>query len=167
MSDADDLFEYAKDPHVGPNAGWAPHRTRSDSEMLIRKFQSEYFYWAMVLPGEGKVIGGINLTTDLKRLFPNSRSIGYSMSPDYWGMGYMTEAAKAVLQYGFQILELDVISAYHYPENTRSKRVIQKCGFTYEGTLRMSSQLFNNKILDNCCYSMTKQEYNKLYKDLD
>ena len=160
MTDADDLFAYAQNPLVGPAAGWRPHQFRKDSEELIQRvFQHEYFHWALVIPGNGKVIGGINLTTDSKRTNPHTRNLGYSMNPDYWGNGYMTEAAKAVISFGFESLNVSLISVYHYPENVRSKRVIEKCGFKYEGTLRQCSELFNNKILDNLCYSMTSMEY--------
>ena len=166
ISDADDLFAYAKNPLVGPAAGWRPHHVRKDSEDLIQKiFQQEYFHWALVVPGSGKVIGGINLTQDVKRNNPHARTLGYSMNPDYWGNGYMTEAAKAVITFGFEGLTTDIISVYHYPDNLRSKRVIEKCGFTYEGTLRLCSQLFNNKTYDNLCYSMTAMEYRKLKQE--
>ena len=166
MSDADDLFAYAQNPLVGPSAGWRPHHVRKDSEDLIQKvFQQEYFHWALVVPGAGKVIGGINLTQDTKRNNPHARTLGYSMNPDYWGNGYMTEAAKAVIAFGFEGLTTEIISVYHYPDNLRSKRVIEKCGFTYEGTLRHCSQLFNNKTYDNLCYSMTAMEYRKLKQE--
>ena len=71
LSDADDFFEYASTPDVGPNAGWEPHRTRSDSLNVIKNyFQRTYYHWAIVLPDLGKVIGGIGLTQDPKRSFP-------------------------------------------------------------------------------------------------
>ena len=82
LSDAEDLFAYAQDDRVGPMAGWRPHRTSKDSENLIRfHFQKVLFHWALVLPGEGRVIGGINLTQDAKRTNSMSRMLGYSMSP--------------------------------------------------------------------------------------
>ena len=164
LSDADDLFEYAQNPLVGPPAGWSPHVKRADSERLIKElFQVQYFHWAIVLPERMKVIGGINLTQDPRRNYPQSRCLGYSMNPDFWGYGFMTEAAKGVLKYAFEYLKLAIVSVYHYPDNIRSRRVIEKCGFTYEGRLRQSSFLFNSKVLDNCCYSMTADEYKQLY----
>ena len=77
----------------------------------------------------------------------------------------MTEAAKTVISFGFESLNTVLISIYHYPDNIRSKRVIEKCGFTFEGTLRLCSCLFNGKVYDNLCYSMTAQEYKKLKND--
>ncbi|MBP5639562.1 MAG: GNAT family N-acetyltransferase [Victivallales bacterium] len=166
LSDTDDLFEYARNPLVGPSAGWSPHHSRADSEELIKKvFQQEYFHWAIVLPAAGKVIGSINLTKDIKRNNAQALTLGYSMHPDFWGNGYMTEAAKAVISFGFESLNTVLISVYHYPDNLRSKRVIEKCGFTFEGTLRLCSHLFNGKVHDNLCYSMTMPEFKKLKQD--
>lgn len=85
--------------------------------------------------------------------------IGYALSEAYWGKGYATEAVKKVIQYGFEELGLEIISVYHYPHNKRSQRVIEKCGFKYEGTLRKSSVLYDGSIYDDVCYSITKEEY--------
>ena len=51
------------------------------------------------------------------------------------------------------------VSCYHYPFNIRSKRVIEKCGFKYEGTLRSASEIFDGSIYDDVCYSIIKNEY--------
>ena len=164
LSDADDFFEYASTPDVGPNAGWEPHRTRADSVNVIKNyFQRTYYHWAIVLPDLDKVIGGIGLTQDPKRSFPQAKALGYSMSKAFWGHGYMTEAAQAVISYGFKDLNAQLISAYHYSFNERSRRVIEKCGFTYEGKLRLCSQPYMGVLHDDCCYSMTREEFNKLY----
>ena len=166
LSDADDLYEYACNPLVGPSAGWAPHQSRQDSETLIRThFRCVTFHWAMVLPEHGKVIGGINLTRDLKRNYLGARTLGYAMNPAYWGNGYMTEAARTILAFGFYDLDCGIISVYHYPDNERSKRVIERLGFTYEGVLRRSSQLFDGQLHDNWCYSMTEEEFRRNYRE--
>lgn len=166
LTDADDLFAYASNPSVGPSAGWAPHTSRKESETLIRThFQVVSFHWALVLPECGKVIGGINLTRDLKRNFLGARTLGYSMSPDYWGHGYMSEAVQTVLAFGFYDVSCSIISVYHYPDNERSRKVILRNGFTYEGTLRQCSHLFNGKLHDNLCYSMTEPEFRQHYRN--
>lgn len=160
LTDAADLFEYASDQRVGPSAGWRPHQTIADSELLIRSvFQMKYYHWAIVLPEIGKVIGGINLLPDPKRTYLRTRVLGYSMNPAYWGRGIMPEAVEAVLKFGFDTLRLQLISAFHYPANFRSQRVLKKTGFSYEGRLRSASQLFDGSVVDNVCYSITPQEY--------
>ncbi len=62
--------------------------------------------------------------------------IGYWMGVPYWGKGYMSEAARRVLQFGFEELDLRRIQATYLTENPASRRVMEKIGMTYEGTLR-------------------------------
>ena len=69
------------------------------------------------------------------------------------------EAARAVMDYGFSELGLVVMGICTGPENSRSQRVIEKCGFKYEGVLRKSFRQFDNSEFDEACYSLTAQEY--------
>ena len=163
-SDLDDFFDYAKNPNVGPNAGWKPHENKRESLSVLRQFVNSDEVWAIVYKDNKKVIGSIGLHKDAKRSNRYARMIGYALSEEYWGQGLATEAAKCVIQYGFEILKLDIISVYHYPHNYRSKRVIEKCGFKYEGTLRQASILFDGNSYDEVCYSMTMDEYLRIYK---
>ncbi len=59
--------------------------------------------------------------------------VGYRFVPAAWGRGYATEAAAAALRYGFDVAGLDEIVAVAYPENTASRRVMEKIGMTYDG----------------------------------
>ena len=70
-----------------------------------------------------------------------SAEVGYSLARDCWNQGYATEALSAVLRFGFDTLRLNRIEAQHETSNPASGRVMQKCGMTYEGTLR--SRVFN------------------------
>lgn len=157
--DLDDLYEYAKNPKVGISAGWKPHQSREESALILSKFIQSDELWAIVEKCENKVIGCISLEQDSKRDNQRICSLGYGLSEAYWGKGLMTEAVKCLLQYGFEELDLDLISVRHYPFNQRSRRVIEKCGFRYEGTLRQSARLFDGEVYDDCCYSLTKEEY--------
>lgn len=165
FSDLDDLFEYAKNPSVGPNAGWRPHKSKRESLMVLRQFINSGEVWAIVYKDNNKVIGSIGLHEDQKRSYKKARRIGYALNEKYWGKGIATEATKRVLKYGFEIMNLDIITVYHYPHNQRSKRVIEKCGFKYEGILRKASILYDGNICDEVCYSMTKNEYLDIYKN--
>jgi ribosomal-protein-alanine N-acetyltransferase len=62
--------------------------------------------------------------------------IGYELHPDFWGRGLMTEAVGAVIACGYQTFRLNRIEAWTLPGNGASDRVLEKCGFRYEGTLR-------------------------------
>jgi putative acetyltransferase len=158
-SDLDDFYEYAKNPNVGPNAGWPPHTDKTTSLDILRSFIEQDDVWAIIDNGSQKVIGSLGLHPDKKRGNDKTRMIGFVLAEEFWGQGLMTEAVKRALRHAFEELELDLVSVYHYPFNRRSKRVIEKCGFRYEGTLRLSSLIFNGSVYDDVCYSMTKDDY--------
>ncbi len=157
--DLDDLFEYAQSPDVGPNAGWPPHKTKEDSIKILKMFMEKDEVWAIVEKKSNKVIGSYGLHRDLKRDNDKSKMIGYVLSDKFWGNGYVPEATKRVLEYAFDELDLNIISVYHFPFNERSKRVIEKSGFKFEGVLRLASTLPNGEIVDDFSYSMTKEEF--------
>ncbi len=99
------------------------------------------------------------MKNDVKRRVANANLLGYSMSEEYWGRGIMTEAVKRVLQYAFEEAGSVLVAIYHFPFNERSKSVIEKCGFVFEGRLRCSYQMYNGEIYDDLCYSILREEY--------
>lgn len=162
LEDVDDLYEYAKNPNVGPHGGWKPHADIEESlEILQTLFMDKYDCWAIVYKENGKVIGSIGYEVDTKRPDINCMELGYALAEDYWGKGLMTEAAKGAIIYGFEEMKLDMVSIYRNPSNERSGRVIEKSGFIYEGILRNAHKIYNGTIRDVACYSMTKEEYEK------
>jgi len=162
-SDLEDFYEYAKNPNVGPNAGWKPHESIDETKAILRNFIEQDEVLAIVLKESNKVIGSVGLHNDSMRTADNVKMLGYVLSEDYWGRGIVTEAARAVLKYAFTDLELDMVTVQHYPFNHRSRRVIEKCGFLYEGTLRYCTKIYNGNIYDLVCYSMTRDEWEKMY----
>lgn len=162
-TDLEDIYEYAKNPNIGPNAGWKPHENLDESKVILNSFMEKDEVLAIVWKENNKVIGSLGLHIDQLRSADNVKSLGYVLSEDYWGRGIITEAAKAILNYAFTELNLTMVTVHHYPYNHRSKRVIEKCGFVYEGTLRHCVKIFNGNIYDLVCYSMTKTEWEKIY----
>ena len=128
------LYAYARNPDVGPRAGWKPHESLDESEEIIQTLFIPHDVWAIREKETGKVIGSIGLEPDRRREDVNSREMGYSLAKESWGKGYMTEAAKAVIDYAFRDLDLVVLSICTSPTNKRSQRVIEKCGFKFENT---------------------------------
>lgn len=159
MDDIDDLYEYAKDPNVGPSAGWESHESMEVSMEILKSFIEGNDVWAIEYKANGKVIGSIGAHIDGKRNGINAKMIGYVLSQDYWAQGIMSEVVKVVIRYLFKEENIDVISCYHYPFNNKSKRVIEKSGFKYEGTLRLASKIYDGTVYDDVCYSITKEEY--------
>ncbi len=160
--DADDIFAYSSSPNVGPNAGWKPHESRDETlEIMEAIFLSQPNIFGIVLAENERMIGSIGLVNDPKRQNEHAMMLGYALGEDHWGKGYMTEAANAVLCYGFEQLKLNLISAYCYPFNERSRKLLVKCGFVYEGTLKHAEQIYDGRIYDNECYAMTAEDYCK------
>lgn len=157
--DADDLFLYAADPDVGPRAGWKPHESREESRSIARMFAEEGIVFAIERKSDRRVIGSLGLHKDKWRNLTDVRMIGYVLAQDCWGKGYMSEAVRRVLQYGFTELNLCLMSISHYTFNDRSRRVIEKCGFVYEGTLRQTFQRFDGAVFDEAIYSITLDEW--------
>lgn len=158
--DEEDVFEYSKSEQVGPNAGWKPHANKAETREVMRAFfLDKENVFGIVLKETGKVIGTIGLVPDPKRENDQARSVGYAIGEAYWGKGLMTEAAQALIRYGFETLRVGVISAYCYPYNDRSKRVIEKCGLKKEGTLSLCEKRYDGVILDNECYALDAASY--------
>ncbi len=87
-----------------------------------------------IVPRAGRLLVGV---IGLRLTKKHSRGeLGYWIGKPYWNRGYATEAAEAVLRYGFQTLGLHRICAFHFGRNPASGRVLQKLGMTYEGTER-------------------------------
>lgn len=159
LEDLDDLYEYAKNPNVGPMAGWKPHSSKEVSLNVLKSFIENDDMWAIVFKENGKVIGQLRIYPDENRGKYNAKYISFALSADYWGKGYMTEAVKRVVKYAFEEMNIDLLSVFHYPHNIRSKRVIEKCGFQYEMTIKQASKRYDGQIFDNVCYSILKSEY--------
>lgn len=160
-TDLEDLYQYAKNPNIGPNAGWQPHQNKEQTRGILNMFMQDNDVWALVYKGNNELIGSVGLHNDRLRSTDDIKMLGYVLSEAYWGRGLVTEASKAALAYAFEELKVNLVSVHHYPFNHQSKRVIEKCGFIYEGTLRHATKLYDGSIYDLMCYSMTKEEWSK------
>lgn len=163
--DAEQLYSYAKDPDVGPHAGWKPHESVAESRIIIDELFRRNMTWAIVEKETDQVIGSIGFEIDKYRPEVNSREMGYSLAKSRWKRGYMTEAAKALIRYGFDELNLEVLMIRTSNQNLRSQRVIEKCGFVYEGTLRRAYKLYDGSLREVRCYSMLREEYERLIEE--
>jgi RimJ/RimL family protein N-acetyltransferase len=101
------------------------------------------------------LIGAIGLTINKEH---KNAELGYWIGKPYWNNGYCTEAAKAVLRYGFEELGLNRIQAQHFKRNAASGRVMQAIGMLYEGRLRQHLKKWN-KFEDVEIYGILKADY--------
>lgn len=142
-SDLNDLYEYAHVDGVGQMAGWNPHRNIEESKMILASFIKHKKTFA--LECQGKVIGSLGIEEYSEENYPEldglqGREIGYVLSKDYWGHGFMPEAVKAVIAWLFHEEKLDFIICGHFDRNNRSRRAVEKCGFQYIKTTKFETR---------------------------
>lgn len=160
--DAEELYAYARNPNVGPHAGWSPHKSVEESKEIIEQLFKPVETWAIRLKEGDKVIGSIGLEHDKYRPHANSKELGYSLAEEHWHQGIMTEAAKEVIRFAFEELGLDQIGICTGTANLRSQGVIKKCGFKYEGTIRRTYKIYDGTLRDSMVYSLLEEEYQEL-----
>ena len=142
-TDLNDLYEYASVDGVGQMAGWCPHRSIEESEAVLGSFIKHKKTFA--LEYRGKVIGSLGIEQYNEANYPEldalqGREIGYVLAKPYWGQGLMPEAVKAVIGWLFDGEKLDFILVGHFDWNGQSRRVIEKCGFSYVKTCRYETR---------------------------
>jgi RimJ/RimL family protein N-acetyltransferase len=84
--------------------------------------------------------------------------IGYWIGVPYWGQGYMTEAVRRVIKFGFDVMNLQRIHAWYFTHNPASARVMQKAGMTFEGVMRQHYVKWG-AFVDAGCYSILRHEF--------
>ena len=95
--------------------------------------KGESLTFAIVLAQEEQLIGAIGLEIDTRH---DRGELGYWIGKPYWSKGYVTEAARAVLEYGFTVRNLNRIFAFHFSRNPASGKVMRKLKMTHEASLR-------------------------------
>ena len=134
-SDADSLYEYAKDQDVGPIAGWPAHQSIEESREVIRNVFNGKEAYAICLKTDRKAIGAIELKlnghTDMTER-DDECELGYWLGKPFWGKGFVPEAVKAMLRHAFSDIGMTKVWAGYYDGNIKSKRVQEKCRFRYQ-----------------------------------
>lgn len=135
--DAENLFAFAKNPAVGPIAGWPSHTSVENSREIIRNVLAVNETYAVCLKTDNKAIGSIGLmigTQSNLDLPETEGEIGYWIGVPFWGMGLIPEATKELIRHAFVDLNLETLWCGYFEGNAKSKRVQEKCGFVYHHT---------------------------------
>lgn len=160
-TDVDAIFEIFSHPDVVQFGGTPLLTSPNDAAYYIQRSKDGYdlrqlLRWGVTLQGEDKVLG----TCSFHHFGPHLHSVetGYNLHRAHWGKGIIHEAMSAVIAYGFSKLGCHRIEAVIDTENVRSRSLIAKLGFTFEGTLR---QRYPNKgrFEDENYYSLLKPEW--------
>lgn len=156
LADTDDLFEYASDEET-TRFVFPKNETKEETRASIAKyFMKEPFgKYGIELKETGKMIGTIDLRVNEEH---RNAEIGYVLNRAFWRKGYMVEAAEALLNLGFEKMDLIRIWAYHDSENPASGRVMEKLGFKLEGTKR-NSRIFKGKIVTDISRGILVEEW--------
>lgn len=162
MDDAEAMFRnWESDDRVTEFLRWPTALSIAETNQVlnawIKGYESPDFYqWAIVLKKIGEPIGSISVVDKNEKL--DIVHIGYCIGSKWWHRGYTTEAFRAIIPFFFTEVGVNRIESQHDPNNPGSGRVMQKCGLTYEGTLRQAD--WSNKgIVDACMYSLLRCEW--------
>lgn len=163
--DAEELYRYAKDPAVGPAAGWQSHTSVENSREIIKAVLSEPETYAVVLKETGKPVGSIGLISPRQshtEIKPSDLEVGYWIGVPYWGQGLIPEAVKRLIKYAFEELGCTTLWCGYYDGNEKSKRVQEKCGFVYHHTVENAPRpLMGDTKTEHFNY-LTREEWERL-----
>lgn len=131
---------------------WHPHKNIKETEAFLKMCVDAEYSWAITLKGSDEPIGNIDLVGTNSDGVPE---IGYVLSYEYWGMGIMTEAVKAVIDELF-LLGFDKIGACHCSDNPASGKVMEKCGMKYVRNCMTQKKFGSDELCEVRCYEITR-----------
>ena len=155
------VLAYQQDPSYLRYYPWAD-RTEADARAFVGRFMTQQreqprrrFQLAITRPREGRLIGNCGIRRKPENDW--EADIGYELDPAYWGQGYATEAAEALVNFGFRELGLHRISSWCIADNAASARVLERLGFQPEGRLRQN-EYFKGRWWDTLLYALLRDE---------
>ncbi|VYU37383.1 GNAT family N-acetyltransferase [Clostridium tertium] len=161
-TDNDCMFKYwISDKEIQSLYGEPVYETKEKVKELLDKYISsydkdDYYRWAIINKETEECIGQIAyFLVDSKNHFAE---IEYCIGSKFQRKGLATEATKSIIEFGFNKINLHKVQICHKSINNPSKRVIEKCGFTYEGTLRdyfYDGERYTSRLY----YSILKNEF--------
>ena len=130
-SDLQDVWEYSSQDGVGEAAGWLHHHTIAETRAALAKDIQNRSKYAIILRKNKKVIGYLAVNEDSEDHRADTKELGCVLNRAYQRQGIMTEVIRAVLEELFS-QEIAYVYACCFQENTASKHMIEKCGFSFE-----------------------------------
>jgi RimJ/RimL family protein N-acetyltransferase len=161
-NDWPDVLAYQTDPLYLRYYDWTertPEAVREFVQTFIAQQQEQprtRFQLAIVLKSTGQLIGTCGIRMGCASA--HEADIGYELSPLHWGHGYATEAARAIVKFGFGELGLHRIWSWCIADNTGSVRVLEKLGMRFEGRLR-EKEYFEERWWDTLLYAILDYEW--------
>lgn len=163
--DAPECYEYAKNPKIGPMAGWQVHTSVENSLEIIRTVLSEPGTYAICLKENHKAIGSIGIFQSKNSCAKDGElEIGFWIGEPFWGQGYVPEAVRELQRYCFEELGSQRLWCAHADTNQKSKRTQEKCGFVYHHTDENQYNSLMNDYRNHCVNVLTKERWETLNK---
>ncbi|MBJ6799027.1 GNAT family N-acetyltransferase [Geomonas propionica] len=160
-SDADDLFGIFSDAEIMHYWSCRPYTSVEQAHKLIESMELTAdngigIHWAITLAGDDRLIGkcGYNEWRKVHR----RGDVSYLLARDFWEQGIVSEALRAMLDYGFSSMNLHSVEAGVTPGNDASTRMLERLGFRLEGHLRESFWA-EDRFVDSLIYSLLRQEW--------
>ncbi len=170
LIDAEDMFNnWACSEKVTKYLSWKSHTSIEQTKSLLTIWEKESqkinnYNWLIVLKETNKPIGGISVVNINENT--NSVMLGYCLGESWWGKELTKEALERVIEFLFNEVEVNMISATHDPLNPNSGKVMKKCLMHYDGRIR-SSYINNQGLCDEVWYTITKEDYQKEHDEWD
>ena len=160
LVDGGAMFALASDPEIARFVRFEAHRSLAEThaflELVLEHYQrGEPFAWAIVLREDGRLIGSCGFVSQSAER--KSAEIGYWLGKSHWGKGYAVEAARAMVQFGFEQMSLDRVEAKCFLANRAGQRVIEKLGMKFEGADR--SEIIKGEYPELNLYSIARREW--------
>ena len=156
------VHEYAADPRAVSRLPWGPNSADQTIEFVRAAIEDaarpnrKRFEFAIILREEDRLVGGTGLRVSGTE--NRDAGMGYVIHPAYWKRGIASEAAAAVVEFGFRQRGLHRIWAEVDPSNDASARVLEKIGMIREGRLRQH-KWFKDDWRDSYLYSILYPEW--------
>lgn len=159
IADAEILQKNANQKEIADNLtnGFPYPYTIEDACLFIDfclKADKNKYLW-LAIEVDGSAAGGIGLTFK-EDVYCKRAELGYWLGKAYWGKGIMPKAVRMICDMGFAVYDIVRIYAEIFAYNTGSQRVLQKCGFNFEGRLKKSVYK-NNALHDSLMFALIKE----------
>jgi len=164
MKDAEWYLGYFSRPEIVWGGGEPGPRNLKAAREEVRKHlvdlyrERRGFRWIITLKGEGLPIGTLGFYKWAASASYQAE-MGYDLAREHWGKGIMAEAMTAVIDFGFEKMELNRIEVYVMPRNKRSIKMVKNLGFKREGLLRERYFDEFGNYADDVLFSMLRSDW--------
>ncbi|WP_078553386.1 GNAT family N-acetyltransferase [Bacillus alkalicellulosilyticus] len=161
LGDVDAMYTYMSDPDTAKYGLWYPHQSINETydflvNLLTQNENQHIVTWGIIWKPSNQFIGTVDVVFNPPAFV--DAEVGYVVSKEFWGKGVMTEAVHAILYFIFTSMTVERVEAKCFPENIGSRKVMEKCGMSHEGTLRKKMYV-KERFWNLSIYAVLREEY--------